>query len=106
MTPFIGSRPARRIHCPNANTQPPWEIMNRHPFRGDSGLPPRAPVDFAEVALKMKGALEVLREFDRPVALAVVGATRFNLDDFHDYGVQRRRKLRQGRVSSGFLLER
>ena len=50
-------------------------------------VPPRAPVDFAEFAVKMKGALEVLREFDRPVALAVVGAIRFNLNDFHDYGV-------------------
>jgi hypothetical protein len=49
--------------------------------------PSRAPVDFAEFAVKMKGALEVLREFDRPVALAVVGAIRFNLNDFHDYGV-------------------
>ena len=50
-------------------------------------VPPRAPVDFAEFAVKMKGALEVLREFDRPVALAVVGTIRFNLNDFHDYGV-------------------
>ena len=50
--------------------------------------PPKAPIDFAEFASKMKGALEILHEFDRPVALAVAGAIRFNVNDFHDYGVR------------------
>ncbi len=48
---------------------------------------PQAPVDFAEYAAKMKGALEVLRQFDRPVALAVCSTIRFNLNDFHEYGL-------------------
>jgi hypothetical protein len=47
----------------------------------------QAPIDFAEYAAKMKGALEVLRQFDRPVALAVCSTIRFNLNDFQEYGV-------------------
>lgn len=44
--------------------------------------PPHAPVGFEEFAVKMRTALEVLRLFHRPVALAVSGAIRFNLNDF------------------------
>jgi hypothetical protein len=44
--------------------------------------PTRAPVGFEEFAVKMRSALEVLHLFHRPVALAVSGAIRFNLNDF------------------------
>ncbi len=48
--------------------------------------PPHAPVDFAEFVIKMRSALETLRHFHRPVALAVSSSIRFNLNDFRDYG--------------------
>lgn len=44
-------------------------------------------VDFAEFKTKMRSALEILRHFNRPVALAVSSSIRFNLNDFHDYGM-------------------
>jgi hypothetical protein len=44
--------------------------------------PTHAPVGFEEFAVKMRSALEVLRLFHRPVALAVSGSIRFNLNDF------------------------
>ena len=44
--------------------------------------PPRAPIAFEEFAAKLKSALAVLDQFDRPVALAVTGAIRFILNDF------------------------
>lgn len=44
--------------------------------------PARAPIAFEEFATKLKSALAVLDEFDRPVALAVTGAIRFILNDF------------------------
>jgi len=48
--------------------------------------PPRAPVGFEEFAFKMRSSLEVLCQFNRPVALAVSGSIRFNLNDFNDHG--------------------
>jgi hypothetical protein len=48
---------------------------------------PYAPIGFEEFAIKMRAALEVLRLFNRPVALAVSGGIRFNLNDFRDYGI-------------------
>jgi hypothetical protein len=44
--------------------------------------PPRSHVSFEEFAVKMRSALEVLRLFHRPVALAVSSSVRFNLNDF------------------------
>lgn len=48
--------------------------------------PPRAPVGFQEFAAKMRSSLDVLRHFERPVALAVCSSIRFNLNEFkrHD----------------------
>jgi len=40
------------------------------------------PVGFEEFAVKMRSALEVLRFFNRPVALTVSSSIRFNLNDF------------------------
>ena len=57
---------------------------------------PYAPVGFEEFAVKMRAALEVLRFFNRPVALAVSGSIRFNLNDFHDYGTTTAPKLETG----------
>lgn len=57
---------------------------------------PYAPVGFEEFAIKMRSALEVLRFFNRPVALAVSGSIRFNLNDFHDYGTTTAPKLEAG----------
>jgi len=45
-----------------------------------------APVGFERFAELMKEALEVLRLFYRPVALAVCSSIRFNLNDFTDHG--------------------
>lgn len=47
---------------------------------------PHAPIAFEEFAVKMRSALEVLKPFNRPVALAVSGSIRFNLNDFQDHG--------------------
>lgn len=47
---------------------------------------PHAPVPFDRFAELMKEALEVLRRFQRPVALAVCSSIRFNLNDFADHG--------------------
>lgn len=47
---------------------------------------PRAPIGFEEFAIKMRSALEILRLFYRPLALAISSSIRFNLNDFHDYG--------------------
>lgn len=47
---------------------------------------PHSPINFEEFAVKMRSALEVLRLFQRPVALAVSSSIRFNLNDFKDYG--------------------
>jgi hypothetical protein len=44
--------------------------------------PPHAPIGFSEFSVKMRSALEVLRLFSRPVALAVCSSIRFNLNDF------------------------
>jgi hypothetical protein len=48
---------------------------------------PRSQVGFEEFTVKMREAFEVLRFFSRPVALAVSSSIRFNLNDFHDYGI-------------------
>jgi hypothetical protein len=48
---------------------------------------PHAPIRFEEFAVKMRTALETLRPFQRPVALAVSSSIRFNLNDFHDNGI-------------------
>lgn len=48
---------------------------------------PWSSTEFAEFSSKMRSALETLRHFQRPVALAVSNAIRFNLNDFVDYGV-------------------
>ena len=48
--------------------------------------PPRAPIAFEEFATKLKGALAILDQFERPVALAVTGAIRFILNDFGHEG--------------------
>lgn len=42
-------------------------------------------MNFEEFAVKMRSALEVLRHFNRPVALAVSNSIRFNLNNFVDY---------------------
>jgi hypothetical protein len=47
---------------------------------------PRSQVGYKEFANKMRSALEVLKRFDRPVALAVCSCIRFNLNDFNDHG--------------------
>jgi hypothetical protein len=47
---------------------------------------PHAPVPFERFAELMKEAMEVLRLFPRPVALAVCSSIRFNLNDFADHG--------------------
>ncbi len=47
---------------------------------------PHAPVPFERFAELMKEALEVLRLFPRPVALAVCSSIRFNLNDFAEHG--------------------
>lgn len=49
--------------------------------------PTYAPVGFEEFAVKMRSALEVLKLFNRPVALAVSGSIRFNLNDFSHTGL-------------------
>ena len=51
-----------------------------------SGIP-RSPMGFDAFEVKMKSSLDVLKPFDRPVALAACGCVRFNLNDFQDYGV-------------------
>jgi hypothetical protein len=48
--------------------------------------PRYAPVAFDRFAELMKEALDVLRLFKRPVALAVCSSIRFNLNDFTDHG--------------------
>jgi hypothetical protein len=48
---------------------------------------PHARIRFEEFAVKMRTALETLRPFHRPVALAVSSSIRFNLNDFHDNGI-------------------
>ena len=48
---------------------------------------PRSPMGFDAFEVKMKSSLDVLKPFDRPVALAACGCVRFNLNDFQDYGV-------------------
>lgn len=58
--------------------------------------PPHAPVGFEEFAVKMRSALEVLILFNRPVALAVSGSIRFNLNDFHDHGTRTASELETG----------
>ena len=58
--------------------------------------PPHAPVGFEEFAVKMRSALEVLKLFNRPVALAVSGSIRFNLNDFHDHGTTTAKELAIG----------
>ncbi|HSW48912.1 MAG TPA: C2H2-type zinc finger protein [Bryobacteraceae bacterium] len=50
-------------------------------------VPRRSEVPFEEFALKMRGALEVLDQFDRPVAMAVSGVIRFNLNDFQNHKI-------------------
>ncbi len=45
---------------------------------------PRSSVGFGEFAPRMRGALEVLRHFNQPVALAVCSSIRFNLNEFRD----------------------
>jgi hypothetical protein len=57
---------------------------------------PRSQVGFEEFAVKMRSALEVLRLFNRPVALAVSSSIRFNLNDFHDYGTAIAMELETG----------
>lgn len=47
---------------------------------------PRAPIGFEEFAIKMRSALDIVRLFQRPIALVVSSSIRFNLNDFHDYG--------------------
>ena len=47
---------------------------------------PRSTLSFEEFVTKMRGALNVLSRFDRPVALAVCSIIRFNLNDFNHYG--------------------
>jgi hypothetical protein len=58
--------------------------------------PPHAPVGFEEFAVKMRSALEVLRFFNRPVALTVSSSIRFNLNDFHDQGVATATEIETG----------
>lgn len=45
-----------------------------------------ASIEFAEFASKMRSAHETLCLFQRPVALAVSSAIRFNLNNFYNYG--------------------
>jgi len=47
---------------------------------------PRSTTEFAEFSGKLRSALETLWLFQRPVALAVVNAIRFNLNDFAEEG--------------------
>jgi hypothetical protein len=49
-------------------------------------MPYHAPIGFERFAELMKEALEVLRLFSRPVALAICSSIRFNLNDFADHG--------------------
>jgi hypothetical protein len=56
----------------------------------------RSQVGFEEFVVKMRSALEVLRLFHRPVALAVSSTIRFNLNDFHDYGTATATELEIG----------
>jgi hypothetical protein len=58
--------------------------------------PPHAPIGFEEFAVKMRSALEVLRFFNRPVALTVSSSIRFNLNDFHDHGVESATEIETG----------
>lgn len=46
--------------------------------------PPHSHVRFEEFVSKMGMAMDVLRAFDRPVAMAVCESIRFNLNDFRD----------------------
>jgi hypothetical protein len=62
---------------------------------------PHAPVGFEEFAVKMRSALEVLKLFNRPLALAVSGSILFNLNDFHDHGTTTATELE---IGLGFLL--
>jgi hypothetical protein len=55
---------------------------------------PSGMVEFAEYAVKFKTALEVLRQFDRPVAAAVSSVIRFNLNDFFEYGLPAAKEVR------------
>jgi hypothetical protein len=58
--------------------------------------PPHAPVGFEEFAVKMRSALEVSKLFNRPVALAVSGSIRFNLNDFQDHATATASELDTG----------
>lgn len=73
--------------------------------------PPHAPVGFERFAELMKEALEVLRLFHRPVALAVCSSIRFNLNDFADHGTGGAAEIETGlrffrRVTSGAAPEK
>jgi hypothetical protein len=46
--------------------------------------PPRSQVSFDEFVSKMRSSIEVLKAFDRPVALAICSSIRFNLNDFRE----------------------
>lgn len=47
--------------------------------------PSAAPINFGEFANKLRSALDTLRSFNRPVAVAVASSIRFNLNDFRTH---------------------
>ena len=58
--------------------------------------PPHAPIGFDEFTVKMRSAMEVLKLFNRPIALAVSAAIRFNLNDFQFHGATDATELEHG----------
>jgi|GEM_PF-1175849 len=58
--------------------------------------PPHAPIGFEEFAVKMRSALETLKYFNRPVALAACGSIRFNLNNFYECDITTAAELEIG----------